>query len=374
MSRHISVCAKFTVYSIPLILLFSISGGLRDAKAAFAPINGTYNGLFFETNGVWQQSSGAITVTTTTRGTYTARLQLGRSRYVLSGFLDANGRVSRDILRRFQVPLTLQFQVDPGDPDLIVGSLAADSWTAELFADRSVYNTRSNICPDTGQYTMGILGDFTSTNSPGGASFGTINIDKVGRIRFIGFLSDGTKVIQSATVSKNGQWALHAPLYGGGGTLYGWLLFNSSTNEDLSGEITWIRPEIPWAWYYPGGFALIDSVTGSRYLRPPKATKVLNFTTGTVEFNGGNLERGITNRITIDSNNRLQNLSANTLRLTFSLSNGSFAGSVMDPISWARIPFKGVLLQKQGIAVGYFPGWDQTGEVWLQGDQTPTLD
>jgi hypothetical protein len=35
---------------------------------------------------------------------------------------------------------------------------------------------------------------------------------------------------------------------------------------------------------------------------------------------------------------------------------------------WEWIPFRGVVLQKQGIAAGYFPGWDQTGEVWLQSE------
>ena len=351
-----------------LLALATLCASLIASQAAFVPINGTYNGLFFETNGVWQQSSGTITVTTTSRGKYSARLQIGPRRYFFSGTLNQDGQATKDILRFLQNPLTVQFQVDQNDPDLIVGSVTDGTWTADLFADRAVFNGKTSISPDAGQYTMVFLGDFTSTNTPGGASFGTITIDKAARLRFTGWLADGTPVSQSSTVSKNGQWPFYLSLYRGVGTIYGWLNFNSSTDEDLSGDVTWIRPEMPWTWFYPRGFAVIDAVSGSRYVRPPRGTKVLDLITARIEFNGGNLDRGITNHIVLDPNNRVQNQSANGLRLSSSLSNGSFSGSVKDPIFFDWIPFKGVVLQRNNVGAGFFPGWDQTGEVWLEGE------
>jgi hypothetical protein len=355
-------------YLSTLLALATLCSGLIASQAAFVPINGTYNGLFSETNGVWQQSSGAITVATTSRGKYSARLQIGPRSYFFSGALNQDGQATKDILRFLENPLTVQFRVDSNDPDLIVGSVTDGTWTADLFADRSVFNGKTSISPDAGQYTMVFLGDFTSTNNPGGASFGTITIDKAGRLRFSGWLADGTPVSQSTTVSKTGQWPFYFSLYLGGGTIYGWLLFNGSTDEDLSGDVTWIRPEMAWTWFYPRGFAVIDTVSGSHYVRPPRGTKVLDLTTARIEFNGGNLDRGITNHIVLDSNNRVLNQSANGLRLSFSLSNGSFGGSVKDPITFYWIPFKGVVLQKNNVGAGFFPGWDQTGEVWLQGE------
>ena len=356
-----------TIYFCAVFVFASFCEGFTSARAqAFVPMKGVYSGLFFETNCFWEQSAGVITITTTTRGNYSARLQVGPARYAFSGQFDADGKVTRDILRRFRNPLTVQFQVDSGDADLITGSVSDRTWTADLIADRAVFDGRTSISPDAGQYTMVIPGNFTSTNTPGGASFGTINIDKAGRIRFAGSLADGTKISQATTVSKGGQWPLYASLYWGRGAIYGWQLFNGSSEEDISGDVTWIRPEMRWAWYYPDGFAVILASSGSRYVRPPPGTKVLDLTSATIEFNGGNLDRGITNHITLDSNNRIQNQSANGLRLRFSLSNGVFGGVVMDPITWDWIPFRGVVLQKQGIAAGYFFGWDQTGEVWLQ--------
>src|SRR5437867_2355665 len=171
--------------SVSTLLLTLTFTSLVVAQAAvFAPINGVYNGLFFETNGYWQQSSGSINITTTSRGRYTARLQIGPKRYSFSGQFDADGRVDRQVLRYYDNPLTVRFQVDSDDPDLIVGSVSDGTWTSDLFADRAVFNGRSSISPDTGQYTMAILGDFTSTNNPGGISVGTIAVDKAGRVRF----------------------------------------------------------------------------------------------------------------------------------------------------------------------------------------------
>src|SRR5262249_2268685 len=159
----------------------------------FIPINGNYQGLFFETNGFWEQSSGIISIKTTFRGSYSARLQIGNAKYAVSGQFNSNGQVERQIPRRYDNPLTVKFQVDPDDADLITGSVSDGTWTAELFADRAIFDGRTSISIDVGQYTMAVLGDFTSTNTPGGASVATITIDKAGGIRCAGTMADGTK-------------------------------------------------------------------------------------------------------------------------------------------------------------------------------------
>jgi hypothetical protein len=351
-----------------ILIVGAVALGGGSAKADFIPVNATYTGLLFETNGLWQQSSGLMTITTTSRGRYSARLQIGATRFALAGWLDANGSATRDVLRRWQNPLTVQFQISQEDPDLIFGAVTDGNWTADLIADRAVYNGRTTVSPDAGQYTMIIPGDFTSTNTPGGDSYGTITIDKAGRIRFSGRLADGTSVSQSTFVSKGGQWPLYAPLYRGEGSLYGWMLFNGSEQADVLGDITWIKPQMPSTWYYPSGFAINVSAWGSSYRRPPRGTPILNVPTAALEFNSANQYRGITNHVTIDGHNRVTNLSANSLQMAFSTATGLFSGWVIDPITWYRVPFRGVVLQRQGLAAGYFRSWDQTGEVWLQGE------
>ena len=336
-----------------------------------APVDGTYNGLFFETNGVWQQSAGILTLNVT-RNRYTGRIQIGNTRYPFSGTVDATGAINRQVLRRYDNPLYLRLQVDTTDPDLLVGSIGDDiNWTASLYADRAVFDGRSSTTSDMGRYTVVFQGDFASTNTdipPMGESFGTLNITKAGRIRFSGSLADGTKVTQATTVAKGGQWPLYLPLYQSEGAFYAWLLFNGTNDNDISGTATWIRPQMSWAWYYPDGFAVLQDAYGSRYTAPPKGTKLLDVSTARFELNGMNLDRGITNHVLLDCRNRITNLEANGLTSTFTLADGSFRGRVMDPVSWEWITFKGVVLQKFGVAAGYFPRGYQTGEVWFQGE------
>jgi hypothetical protein len=358
---------KTLLFKTTLVVgLISIGSALEAT-----PVGGTYNGLFFETNGVWQQSAGTITLNVA-RNRYTGRIQIGNTRYPFSGTFDTTGGINRQILRRYDNPLYLQLQVDTTNPDVLVGSVGDDiNWTAQLYADRAVFDGRFTTTSDMGRYTVVFMGDFASTNAdipPMGESFGTINITKAGRIRFSGSLADGTKVTQATTVSGGGQWPLYLPLYQSEGAFYAWLLFNGETNNDISGTATWMRPQMPWTWYYPDGFAVLQDAYGSRYTAPPKGTKVLDVSTARFEFNGMNLDRGITNHVMLDYRNRVTNLEANGLTSTFTLADGSFRGRVMDPVSWEWITFKGVVLQKFGVAAGYFSRGYQTGEVWFQGE------
>jgi hypothetical protein len=343
-----------------------LAGSIGNALGS-VPANGTYNGLFFETNGVWQQSAGTLTLTVA-RGRYSGRIQIGNTRYPLSGFFDSAGTINRQVLRRFQNPLTLQLQPDSTDPDLIVGSVGDGTWIAPIYADRAVFDGKFTTSIDSGRYTVLFLGDFTGTNGPVGESFGTINVSKAGRIRFAGSLADGTKVTQAATVAKGGQWPFYLPLYQGQGAMYAWLLFNGSTNSDISDAVTWIRPQMPQAWFYPDGFAVVQTVWGSRYVAPPPGAKVLNVANARFEFNGANFGPGITNHVTLDFRNRLTNLEVNGLSASFTRADGSFRGRVMDPITFEWIPFRGVVLQGFGVGAGYFPWGDQTGEVRLLGE------
>jgi hypothetical protein len=356
-----------------MLLLAGLCAGLAGtASGAFYPVNATYNGLFCEADGWWEQSAGTLTIKSTSRGSFSAKLKIGRARYSFTGVFDANGHVVRDILRRYEYPLRVEFQVDPVDPDLITGTVSSETeygpWTADLYADRAVFDGKTSVSYDTGRYTMVLLGDFTSTNTPGGHSYGTITVKKKGRLKFAGSLADGTKVSQSSTVSKDGLWPFYVSLYHGDGAIYSWIQLNGSVDEDVSGEVTWIRPEMPWAWYYPDGFAVILEAAGSSYVRPAKWTKVLDLTNAEIQFNGGDLYRSITNQVVLDSRNRITNLSANGLKMKISLSRGIFKGKVLDPITWEWIPFRGVVLQRFNLAAGYFLGWDESGEVWLEGE------
>jgi hypothetical protein len=338
------------------------------ASAAFVPMNGTYYGLFSQTDTNWQQSSGTMKITTTSRGTYSANLKIGTANYGFSGQFRTDGSAFVQILRYYQYPLTIQFQVTEEDPDVILGTVGNGVWTAVLNADRAVFNATTNPCPYAGKYTMVLPGDFYSTTVPGGATVGTININTSGKINLNGYLADANKITPSTYISKRGRWPLYSSVYNGGGTFYGSLFFLATTNDVISGDITWVKPPCPCFKYYAYGFYVVNSVYGSQYIQPPKGTNVLNITNGIMEFNGQSLYQGITNQVALTSNNQLQNFSQNGLSFGVNLSTGFFNGSVMDTVTFDWHPYKGVVVQNANIGTGYFTAGYLSGEVWLQGN------
>src|SRR6266404_1491806 len=215
---------------------------LAAAAQEFVPIKGTYYGVFFEADGSWSHSSGSLTISTTSHGTYSASLQRGLDFFRFSGRFDTNGSDSRRLVSFFNDALTVDFQVDPGDSDTITGSVSDGVWVADLSAYRAVFDGRTNVSPDAGKYTMILPGDFTSSTTPGGDSFATITVDRAGRIRVSGEQADAWSFFQSTRVSKAGQWPFYFPAYTGRGTLHGWLQLNAPDSPAVSGDVTWVKP------------------------------------------------------------------------------------------------------------------------------------
>lgn len=353
--------------TLGILLATVCCASTMHGQAASFGRGGTYSGLFYEAEGYWQQSSGLITITTTSTGKHSGKMQIGPQKYSFSGQFDTNGVASVGINRGGRNPLLIEMQLDSQDPDLITGTIQDGIWTADMYADRMVYDGKTSICPDAGLYTAIIPGDFNSTTQPAGDCFATIKVDNKGKLKAAVTLADGTKFTQSSTVSKGGLWPLYANLYQGGGTIYSWLLLNKSQDEQLSGDVIWIKPAIAGAKYYPDGFAILLSAYGSRYQKPAKGQKILDLTEAAVEFIGGNLSESFTNHVSLDSNNHVVNFSQNKLSMSFNLGNGSFTGKVQDPNALnIMLPFRGVVLQNYGVAAGFFSDWTRTGEIWME--------
>src|SRR5205823_14627912 len=77
------------------------------------PTAGSYNGLFYESSGVYLESSGFFSVTITAKGKFTGKLQLGSGRYSAIGQFDSAGAAHVTLAKG---ALTLDLQLDPQDP------------------------------------------------------------------------------------------------------------------------------------------------------------------------------------------------------------------------------------------------------------------
>ncbi len=343
----------------------------------FIPEQGTFNGLFLDTNDVAEASSGFFTLALTTTGAFTGKIMTSGSTYNLptKTKFDAGGQVEFTIHTR-QNSLTFNLQLDISDPasQQITGTVSDGAWTADLNADRAVFTASANKAADyEGKYTLAIAGSDDPATSPGGFGCATLSVSSAGLITMTGNLADGTAMSQSVSVSKDGRWPFYAayatPPAGNGGAVLSWITFSNQPASALGGTMYWFRPAAKTPAVYQSGFTNIASVVGSAY--NPTAKPLLALTNGQVTLDSGDLPYAISNQITLTPTETIivphTVEVTNKLALTINKTTGAISGSFANPSdSKQTITVKGVLLQNQTNAAGYFLDANQSGAFLLE--------
>jgi hypothetical protein len=325
---------------------------------AFAAAAGTYNGLFFDKQGVNPGTSGYLSVKTTGKGAYSGKLQLAGKSYSLKGTLDESGWGTSVINRKGNTPLTVYLQVDLGGGDALRGGVSdGDGWS-DLQADRQVFNKLSNPTPLAGKYTMLIRG---GNSGPAGDGTATLTVTPAGAVSLTGMLADGTKITQKVGISREGYWPVHVSLYKGGGVLIGWLQFANELQSDFAGQVVWSKQANPANASYPAGFITGLGALGSRFSTPVAGHRILNLGAGQLTLSGAQLASPLNLSLSLGDNNLVVGEAA--LKLTFSTQAGTFKGTA-SPASGA-VSFQGVVLQKANLGGGYFLNANQSGKVEL---------
>jgi hypothetical protein len=349
--------------STPSLTFVMQSNMVLQAHFVPNPFNstaGVYQGLFYDTNGATHLSSGFFNATATSSGNFTAKLLSSGKSYSFKGRFSGTGYSSNSIVRKGLSPLSIQLQIDLAGGHLINGQVTDGTWIAELLANRCAFNLTTNPAPEVGKYTLVIPGSNGSHLQPGGDSFGTVTVDSSGNVSFKGTLSDGSKVSQKAILSEQGLWPFYVTLYSGNGSMLGWLTFTNQVNNDISGVVDWFKLPQAASKLYPLGFTVESEALGSAYQFQP-GVRVLNFSTGQVQLDNGNLSQSVTNHISLDASSKVTGEGVN---LTVTTTFGLFKGSVLNPISGRTIPFNGVVLQKQNLGSGYFIGTSESGRIY----------
>ncbi len=337
---------------------------------------GTFNGLFLDTNEVMEASSGFFTLKLGTNGAFTGKIMTSASTYTVptTTKFDVGGQVE------FTTPtkrgaLTFNLQLDTADPasQQITGTVSDGVWTAWLTADRAVFSASENKAAKyEGQYTVAIPGSDDGAASPGGFGCATLSISPAGLITMTGNMADGTAISQSVSVSKDGRWPFYAsyasPPAGNGGAAFGWMTFSNQPVSALGGTMYWFRPAGKTPSVYQTGFSNTASVIGSVY--NPADKPLLALTNGQVTLDGGDLPFPITNQITLTANDTIAiphtAEDTNKLTLTITKATGAISGTFANPSNPTKtITVKCVLLQNQTNAVGYFLGNNQSGSILI---------
>jgi uncharacterized repeat protein (TIGR02543 family) len=331
----------------------------------FLAAQGAYNGLFAPTNSPRQQTnSGSFTINVTSSGVLSGNLVLGTNTIPLNGKFDLGGAARILSTPKGGNPLTTALQLNLAGQS-VQGTVTDGSFLARLDGDQAVFSPSHKAANYQGQYTLIIPGTNAPAIGPFGASWGTVTVDASGNIVFAGSLADGTNVSRSSVVSKDGYWPFYLPLYNGAGSLWGWNYFTN--NAIVSAPfLSWINAtnSAKTAVYRSGFTNQQAAVIGSIYTST--AQPLLGLTNAQVTLEGGGLPFGITNQITLASNNKITVPRAaentNGLTLTITTKTGLISGTFLNPASAKQtITVNGVLLQNQTNAAGFFLGTNQSG-------------
>jgi hypothetical protein len=321
----------------------------------FIPRAGTYTGLLFETNEVTHESSGLFQFVLGTAGTYSGKFYLGGVNRSITGVFDLSGKSHFVYNGSPKVTFDLDLNTANGITDRVSGSASSALWNATVDGDRVIYSA-SNPTTQAGKYLVSLAGSSDGTMTPGGDGYVAINVTTNGAVSVSGSLSDGTLLMQSTFISKDGQIPLYIPLYATKGSVLGWLTVTNRGGSGVEGNVSWIKKSGTSATsYYASGFTNDLLAIGSIFSLT-NGFPGLDLTNGVAILSGGDLTRSITNALSLSLDNVITVAlgQPDSLLLTLATNSGVLSGTFFDRTTGTKVSIKGILLQQQNKALGYF--------------------
>jgi hypothetical protein len=212
---------------------------------------GTYNGLFYQTNGVTEETAGMLAnLKVTPTGAYSGSLLLGGASYGLAGSFNVSGYASNDVNHTTPEggPVAVEMTLDWTNGQ-IMGSVSGGGpapWQSPLYAQKAAAS------PASGQYTVLLAPGANPTNDiPPGDGYILLS-NHNSSVTLSGALADGTTFSQAVALGVSNDVPVYASLYNKTGLLLGWIGLSNGT---LQGEtnMTWIKPRAS-SGIYTNGF------------------------------------------------------------------------------------------------------------------------
>ena len=239
----------------------------------------------------------------------------------------------------------------------------------------------------TAEYTLLLQPTTSSPGIPQGTGYGLLTMSSTGGIILSGQLADGESYSTSGALggSDGDQFIFSTPLAypaSAQGTLSGTLSFVTTTGPfrttgtgDLSGTITWIKPQES-SGNFPAAFQTTLNSIGSLYTAPASGAGVLpGFTAGTLTLSGTSAlttlgATTLVKDVSLSAANafKITNPSTDKLTLTVTPSTGVFKGTFHDyrPGGASLLTtFTGVVFQQEANGGGYFLNTTNSGGVTL---------
>lgn len=333
----------------------------------FAPVAGKFTGGFHDTNAVALESSGLATVTLRTSGAFSGTIRQAQRRLSFGGRFDLDGRAAVSIPRKGTNALTLELTLDLIGGGSISCRISDGLWSGEFVADKAVFHSRTNPATNfAGRYTMLLPGAEDGDLAPIGDGYASVSISASGIVTVTGSLADGTAFAQRGPLSHKGRFALFEVIYRGRGMLVGQMTCRPvpDSGSDIDGAAHWLRPAGQKPSSYTNGFLMSSALIGSAFSQP-EASSILGLTEADVIFNLGNGHDPVTNSVVFVTGNRITNNGPGSLSIFVSSRSGVFRGMTDMGASSRKVPFKGVMLQRQQMGGGYFHQTNSIGNVYV---------
>jgi hypothetical protein len=199
---------------------------------------------------------------------------------------------------------------------------------------------------------------------PPASGYGTLTVAATGRVTAKIYLADGSPTLTAAGIhTATGDFYFDLPKLGGV-FLAGSMVLEEGAGDSVTGTVTWQR--------LGQGAPVHIAVQGSRY-RPPAGAQEILVTPLTFHIAGGAINDPAAqpialsaasdkpaNKVTFAAGGALKTL---TMAPKTGLLNGSFGAGVPGVVKPGTFSFRGVVLQKQNRAEGFFKGPVGTGAI-----------
>lgn len=328
----------------------------------FAPVSGAYSGILTTGSGA---QSGLVRLTVSASGLFTGRVELAGKAWSFTGRLDANGFATVTIAA--QPPLTITMQAAlTGGSGQITGTLSDGTNNFGFAVSQSTFNTTTNVAPQAGRYTLVLEPNPAATGAsvPQGDGYATIVVSANGAAKVAGRLADGTPYSATGCVANDGTLALYCVPSGApaGSSVNGLLTFRSTDVSDIDGTLAWTKAPKAGAAFYPAGFATQLPSVGSSYVRPAAGLPEASPGSATAGFGGGNISP-INIPVLVTGGEKVAMVAPGLPAVTLSINpvSGAVSGSFVLPDGTVTRGVRGVVIQKQQSAFGYFRGLNQCG-------------
>jgi uncharacterized repeat protein (TIGR03803 family) len=347
---------------------YTISDGLGGTSTATVtvsvPLNilragaGAYGGVLAlngSAQGYWALGMTGV-------GAFTGAIYVDGGKTPIKGVFALDGSFSQTVPRKAPLtPLVVNLQLDT-IRNTITGTVSngTDTFTVELIRNLPIFSS-SRPTPRAGRYTVLLTPNQSGPLFPGGTGFARMTVTPKGAVAIVGKLGDGAPFAAGSFLTSTDEVPVYAQAYlKKKGYLTGLLAFENLAGSDVSGSLSWKKPEQLTDALYPAGFTTSTTLKGAGYT---KASPVLPLSAATP--NASLVLDGLGSKeLSISTGNvvRVTAPAGDTTKVKIDSKSGIFTGTYPD--GGTRRAFSGVIYQK-GVqhGEGTFFGETSTGKI-----------